>query len=302
MPDPGNPTHSGQELPLRSPWCQRWGLGRLQSWRHRSEGGFDHRRYEASELDETTAKAWSKRHYSGTYPAARFRFGMWDVSASHTEPRLVGVAVLSVGVNKKTLTGLFPDLEPYEESLELGRFLLSDDVPANGESFFIGQVLKLSAAKGVRAVGSFADPVARTTLDGRIYFPGHLGIIYQAANFIYTGRSAARYLRLLPDGTVLSPRAITKLNRDETGHEYVEQLLQRHGADPRLPGEPAADYLDRAERQARVRRLYHPGNHRYCVRLGRTRAERSRVVIGLTPRPYPKQLSWQTALDFGGPR
>ncbi len=33
------------EVPISSPWCQRW-RQRQHSWRHVGEGGFDARRYE----------------------------------------------------------------------------------------------------------------------------------------------------------------------------------------------------------------------------------------------------------------
>jgi hypothetical protein len=52
----------------------------------------------------------------------------------------------------------------------------------------LGQVLRLAAADGVRGIVSFVDPVTRHRIDGALVFPGHLGIIYQAANFTCTGR------------------------------------------------------------------------------------------------------------------
>ena len=36
-------------------------------------------------------------------------------------------------MQRRVLTAVFPDLEPYAESLELSRFVLADSVPANGE-------------------------------------------------------------------------------------------------------------------------------------------------------------------------
>jgi hypothetical protein len=72
------------------------------------------------------------RHYSGTYPAAAQRYGLLDVAGK--ESRLVGVAVLSVPLQARVLTQVFPSLQPYAESLELGRLVLDDEVPANGES------------------------------------------------------------------------------------------------------------------------------------------------------------------------
>ena len=50
-------------------------------------------------------------------------------------------------------------------------------------------------AGGMRSVVSFADPVPRR-VGGRVLFPGHVGIIYQAANAVFTGRSTARRLTL----------------------------------------------------------------------------------------------------------
>jgi hypothetical protein len=112
--------------------CQRWRPGGIPSWRRPEDGGFDARRYGVADIEETPAKRFvCSFHYSATYPAAAQRYGMFDLA---DEARLVGVAVLSVPAQKALLTCVFPRLEPYQESLELGRFVLRDEVPANGES------------------------------------------------------------------------------------------------------------------------------------------------------------------------
>ena len=74
------------------------------------------------------------RHYSGTWPVAVLRYGLLDVSEG--EPRLAGVAVLSVPVSKRALQLVFPGLVPYAESLDLGRFVLEGAVSsaASGNS------------------------------------------------------------------------------------------------------------------------------------------------------------------------
>jgi hypothetical protein len=108
--------------------CQRWRSGGRHSWRRRSEGGFDARRYNVVPLAEADARTFVEvNHYSASYPAARLRFGLYD------GPWLVGVAVLGVPMQRRVLTAVFPDLEPYAESLELSRFVLGESVPANGE-------------------------------------------------------------------------------------------------------------------------------------------------------------------------
>ena len=118
------------EVSPSSDWCQRWRDGRPR-WRHRSEGGFDARWYEAATIDDRTAKAYIERnHYAGTYVASRLRFGLWGQRGD-----LLGVAVLSVPVRREVLTLPFPHLEPFHESLELGRFVLADRAPANSESW-----------------------------------------------------------------------------------------------------------------------------------------------------------------------
>jgi len=103
------------ELRVDGPWCLRW-RDRRHSWRHRSDGGFDPDRYRVAPIEEATAKAFvTAHHYSGTYPAAVRRYGMWDQPTG----QLVGVAVYGVPMSLRVLTNVLPDLEPLTESLEL---------------------------------------------------------------------------------------------------------------------------------------------------------------------------------------
>ena len=136
-------------------------------------------------------------HYSASYPAARERIGLYRSGA------LVGVAVFSHPAQDKVL-GCLPC--PKTEAVELGRLVLLDDVPANGESWFIARAFAELRQRGYAGVVSFADPVPRSAVGGAVVFPGHLGIIYRASNAVYTGLATARTLRLLPDGRVFSER------------------------------------------------------------------------------------------------
>lgn len=271
------------EVSPASDWCQRWSEGRSR-WRHRSDGGFDAAQYEVAPLDDRMAKAYVERHhYAGSYVASRLRYGLWDRRGT-----LLGVAVLSVPVRRAVLDRAFPGLEPYRETLELGRFVLADRVPANGETWMLSRVFRLAAREGIRGVVSFSDPLARRDAAGRLVFPGHVGIVYQAGNAIYSGRGAARTLLLLPDGRVLNERALAKVRTLEPGHAYVEELLRGFGAPPRRGDAPHV-WLPRALAAAGVRRLRHPGNHRYLFRLG-ARGARRPVAITLPSLPYPKRV------------
>jgi hypothetical protein len=62
--------------------------------------------------------------------------------------------------------------------VELTRLWVCDSVPKNGESFLIGRTLRHA---GKEFVVSFAE-----------ISQGHVGVVYQATNWIYTGLSAKR--------------------------------------------------------------------------------------------------------------
>ncbi len=238
----------------------------VQRWREKrgiyrpASEVIDTRLYEVASIpDDRTARNFvEQHHYSSSMPAARFRFGLYD------GPFLAGVAVFSHPMQEKVL-----DVLPCDrlEGVELGRLVLLDRVPANGESFFVARCFALLRREGIRGVVSFADPVRRENIAGRTTMPGHVGTIYQSLNAVYADRSTARSIRLLPDGTTLSARAISKIRSGDQGHAYAERILVRAGAAPRR-GEDArawlATWIPRLTRTMR-----HPGNHRYLFGLDR---------------------------------
>ncbi|MGN6107738.1 MAG: hypothetical protein ACTHU0_21695 [Kofleriaceae bacterium] len=255
---------------------------------------FDPRAYEADEiLDDTPAKAFvNAHHYSGTYPAAMRRFGLFE----RYSRRLVGVAVFSYPVNDAVFSWLPGE---KDQSLELGRLVLLDEVLANAETWFIARCFDVLVSHGVTGVVSFADPEKRVDADGRVVMPGHIKTTYQAKGAVYAGRGTPRTLRLLPDGTVLNDRAKQKIRGRERGHEHVEERLIRSG---RAQGIAIPELRATASREeARrwlatwapllTRRQRHPGNHRYL--FGLTKEARRRIPqmldgCGVPRLPYPK--------------
>jgi len=77
-------------------------------------------------------------------------------------------------------------------AVELGRFVLLDSVPGNGESWFLVRALTLIHARGIHGVVSFSDPQPRRTSTGALILAGHVGTCYQASNAIYMGRATPR--------------------------------------------------------------------------------------------------------------
>ncbi len=257
--------------------CQRW-RARRDTYRPAGEP-IDTSLYDVAPIDDdATAKRFVREHhYSGSYPAARRRFGLYRARAGR---ELAGVAVFSVPVRAAVIESCLPG--DWRSSLELGRFVLLDDVPANGETWFLGQCFRELKREGWTGVVSFSDPMPRTRLDGSTVFAGHVGTIYQASNAVYVGQARRDTLRLLPDGAVLPSRSLAKIRKRDRGWRHVESRLVVYGAEPMGDSDPRR-WLDRELARVNVRKVRHPGNHKYAWALDR----RARKYLPAS-QPYPK--------------
>lgn len=229
--------------------------------------------YEIIEISDALAKGFVlNHHYSSAYPAARRRFGLFRGS------NLVGVAVFSHPCNERTITNVF-GCEKAIDGLELGRFVLLDSVPANGESWFLARCREILKPDYVGVV-SFSDDMPRTAEGGEVIFPGHIGTIYQASNAAFLGRGTARTLRLLPDGKVISDRTIQKIRKGERGWQYGVEILRVFGADAC----PSDDLRRRVWLTywlgQLTRNLQHHGNLKYAWSFSKK--------VKLLSLPYPK--------------
>lgn len=234
--------------------------------------------HEVAAIDEKTAKAFvQQHHYSGTYPAARFRFGIFR------RGELAGVAVFSHPVNDAVLTKVFPC--SAVEAVELGRFVLLDRVEGNGETWFLGRTFELLRDQGIQGVLSFSDPLERNDLAGRTVFKGHIGGIYQGHNAGYLGLARGGMLHLLPDGSVFSRRTLQKIRAMERGWRYGVAQLVAGGARPPRVGADLREWLPGAL-EAATRKVKHPGNHKYI--WGLHRLMKRHLARTHTFLPYPK--------------
>lgn len=264
---------------------QRW-RDRRDSFRQRGDR-FDPSAFRVEVISgDRTARAFVEaHHYSGSYPAARCRVGLYREQAGWFRPELVGVAVFSVPMAQSVI----PKWAGVQaaEGVELGRFVLLDEVGFNGESWFLARALRALHAEipTVRAVVSFSDPLPRQTSAGIVVTPGHVGTIYQALNASYRGRTEGRSHYMTAEGRFLSPRAISKIRGGEAGWEYATRDLTASGAPPRLPGEEPAAWLARV--LPLFSRVAHPGNHAYTWTIG------ARGRIGAPPSvlPYPRRAA-----------
>lgn len=116
--------------------------------------------------------AWSwciDVHYAKRVPSITYAFGMFD-------PDLIGVVTYGTPSSSPLRAGVC-GADYADKVLELNR-LVFVDTPKNGASMLVGQSIRQLPES---VIVSYADTNQ-----------GHVGYVYQACNFIYTGLSAKR--------------------------------------------------------------------------------------------------------------
>lgn len=110
-----------------------------------------------------------KHHYLHRKCSAYACFGMFE------KEKMLGVIIFGMPPSHSLLKGICGP-EESKNVIELSRLWVIDEAPTNSESYFIGNALKMLDKE---IIVSFADTEQK-----------HIGIIYQATNWIYTGLSA----------------------------------------------------------------------------------------------------------------
>lgn len=130
-----------------------------------------HQEYEIREIDKKTAQHMVKQwHYLHRQAPCSYAFGMFD----RISGELVGVVIYGKPASHWLCKGIAGD-EEAKNVIELTRLWIKDDTPKNSESWFVGNTMKQVKHE---IIVSFADTSAN-----------HVGTIYQATNFLYTGLS-----------------------------------------------------------------------------------------------------------------
>ncbi len=114
-----------------------------------------------------------KNHYLHRTAPCSFSFGLFE----NITNELKGVVIYGTPSSAPLRKGICGNDEK-DNVIELTRLWVDDSVPRNGESFLIGNTIK---RVNKEIIVSFAE------ID-----QGHIGYVYQATNWIYTGLSAKR--------------------------------------------------------------------------------------------------------------
>lgn len=109
-----------------------------------------------------------KHHYLHRKSTCSYAFGLIENETDN----IVGVVVYGVPASYTLCRGVC-GIEESKNVYELTRLWVDDSVPKNGESYLIGNTIKLVDRE---IIVSYADTKE-----------GHTGLVYQATNWFYTG-------------------------------------------------------------------------------------------------------------------
>ena len=200
-------------------------------------------------IDKELAKKLIKEnHYSHAWTPSRYTLGLFDGE------NLIGVAVYGFPVGRQTVKSITPNLE-NKDVLELKRLWLVDEAPKNSESYFIGKTFDwLRKNTSIKVLISYSDATYN-----------HLGIIYQATNWLYQGNKIATgngYLHKI-HGKLTNPRSVCVVYKTIK----TEELLK----------------IDPNYERVKIKK-----KHRYIYILHKK--DRKKIIRELKhkPMPYPK--------------
>jgi len=109
-----------------------------------------------------------KKHYAKRKPRIQFAYGIY------IDNKLEGVITFGYPATPFVSRGLCGK-QHEEKVMELNRLVINSGVPKNSASFLVSNSIKLLPPK-YKIIVSYADSSV-----------GHIGFIYQATNFSYTG-------------------------------------------------------------------------------------------------------------------
>lgn len=113
-----------------------------------------------------------ENHYSKKWTSCRYALGLFS------QKKLIGVAVYGHPIGRQTIKSISTNLN-NADVLELTRLWIVDGTPKNTESYFLGKTFDwLRKNTSTKVLISYSDPMHN-----------HLGIIYQATNWLYQGNN-----------------------------------------------------------------------------------------------------------------
>lgn len=197
---------------------------------------------------EATKYACENWHYSGSVPVPPLvKIGAWENS------KFIGAVIFSRGANNNLLKPFSLD---QTQGCELTRIALTNHFSPVSRIVKLAILFLKRMSPDLRLIVSFADPSE-----------GHHGGVYQAGNWIYTGRQPPTTEFIAPDGKQWHGRMVSKDGR-----------IKVHGI------------YRKCWRVDQCKPVIKEGKHRYLMPLD---AEMRARIIPLS-KPYPKRAGSDT--------
>jgi hypothetical protein len=134
-----------------------------------------------SSIEHFECREWLLyKHYAKRIPSISYSYGLFDGLD------LIGICTIGKPASPSLCVGVCGK-EQSEYVYELNRLVVNDNLPSNALSYFVGNVLKLLPPM---ILVSYADTSQN-----------HHGYIYQATNWLYTGKTKERTDIGFEDGT-----------------------------------------------------------------------------------------------------
>jgi hypothetical protein len=192
-------------------------------------------------------------HYSGVMPdACQDAFACWNHLGG-----LIGAVAYGPGGNNKTLTAIYPEAN-NKTGRELIRLWVHPNAPKNTASKMVAKSLKLLPEE-VELVVTFADSGQR-----------HLGIVYQALNFYYLGKTNEGIRYVDNSGIEVTSRLanIYRLrNPERFGNKTNKEIRQELG----------------------WKAVKSHSKHRYAIGVGKNKRKINNILKD-KKQPYPKDM------------
>lgn len=204
-----------------------------------------------------------KYHYSNTLPKLNKHF-----LGFYANNELAGVVTLGWGTRPMhTIKKLFPNMTT-SDYFEIGRMAMTDEMPRNSESQMLSQLVKWLKRNHPEIKILF------TWADGML---GKVGYVYQASNFIYTGKVGGEMY--LQNGIKIHVRQIKAL------------LIPKGQKDDRLTVRPTLEQMKELNIDH-----YKGSQYRYIYFLCKKSEKKALVnecLVSLNqPRPKDDDLHW----------
>jgi len=127
------------------------------------------------------------KHYAKRIPSISWAFGLFEESFGLFGKKLVGVCTIGKPASHSLCIGVC-GIDNSSKVYELNRLVINDRCPKNTASYFVSKCLKMLPNDLILV--SYADKAM-----------GHVGKVYQATNWIYTGATKERTDIGSEDGT-----------------------------------------------------------------------------------------------------